>query len=309
MRMTRKHYLDLVRDSISVYKGGDVSSLEGHLYMFRTNAMLYRTPAMERYFTEFIPILQELSDLDYETLDGESYQIYAEKIRINASKLNDISDLYMLLQQLINEVYSLVMTSTYIDPKRHPVPNRVIEGINALFQERESAVWSSGEGKVPETEQEKLDWLGEQFPKIEGQQEQVYEAMTMVDAVLEETRQAQKEKIRELGLKQAFGELAKLTSLSSGSAFVDLEERDKEEKVTAEQAEQAAEQLVEELKEAFGGQSRMIRRAVMANTLEKMPVFFKTSQEVADYVSQSLRLCEDEAEKYASKQLILDLMQ
>ena len=56
------------------------------------------------------------------------------------------------------------------------------------------------------------------------------------------------------------------------------------------------------------GQSRLVRRAIMANTLEKIPVFFSTPQEVADYISQSLMLCDDEAEKYASKQLIQEMM-
>ena len=78
--------------------------------------------------------------------------------------------------------------------------------------------------------------------------------------------------------------------------------------MTAQMAEEAAEKLVEELKQAFKGQSRLVRRAVMANTLEKIPVFFSTPQEVADYISQSLVLCDDEAEKYASKQLINDMM-
>ncbi len=47
----------------------------------------------------------------------------------------------------------------------------------------------------------------------------------------------------------------------------------------------------------------------MANTLEKMPVFFTSAQEVADYVMNSLSLCDDEAEKYASKQLLLEVIQ
>ena len=131
--------------------------------------------------------------------------------------------------------------------------------------------------------------------------------MNMVNAVLEETAEAQKERIEQLGYTQAFRVLDMLQQLSSNSSFVALENQGEEEKVTAQQAEQAAEQLIVELKEAFKGQSRMVRRAVMANTLEKIPVFFTTPQEVADYVSQSLELCDDEAEKYASKQLLQEL--
>lgn len=309
MRMTRSRYFDLIRDSISVYKGSDISSLEGYLYMFRTNAMLYQTPAMENYFTEFVPVLEELSQLDYEKIDGELYRIYAEKIRVNASKLNDISDLYMLLQQLINEAYSIVLAAPYKrEAAECKAANTVIRGINDLFLHRESDVWKGAGEQTFQNEEEKLYWLGEHFPSIEGQQEQVYEAMNMADAILQETAEAQKEIIEQLNLKEAFSILDKLQQLSSNSAFAALEEQTQEEKVTVEQAEEAAKQLIGELKSAFQGQSRMVRRAIMANTLEKIPVFFTTPQEVADYVSQSLGLCEDEAEKYASKQLIQEMM-
>lgn len=310
MRMTRNRYFDLVRDSISVYKGSDASSLDGYLYMFRTNAMLYETPDMSNYFTEFLPVLEELSELDYEKMNGELHKIYAEKIRVNASKLNDISDLYMLLQQLINETYSIVLATPYLqDSVDHSTENTVIRGINALFLHKDSDVWKETGEQVLRDEEEKLYWLGEHFPTIEGQQEQVYEAMNMINAVLEETAEAQKETIEQLGYGQAFRVLAMLQQLSSNSTFVALEDKGEEEKVTAQQAEQAAEQLIGELKKAFSGQSRMVRRAVMANTLEKIPVFFTTPQEVADYVSQSLELCDDEAEKYASKQLLRELFE
>lgn len=309
MRMARSHYFDLIRDSISVYKDSDVSSLEGYLYMFRTNAMLYQTPSMDKYFTEFVPVLEELSQLDYENLDQAGYQIYAEKLRINASKLNDISDLYMLLQQLINGAYSVVLAADYeqeeIDCK---AANVVIQGINDLFLHRESEIWNQAEESVLSDEEDKLYWLGQHFPAIEGQQEQIYEAMNMADAVLQETAQAQKDAIVKMKLENAFGALDKLQQLSSGSDFVDLESRQTEEKVTAAAAEKVAEELVAELKEHLKGQNRAVRRAIMANTLEKLPVFFTTPQEVADYVSQSLVQCEDEAEKYASKQLIQEVM-
>ena len=66
--------------------------------------------------------------------------------------------------------------------------------------------------------------------------------------------------------------------------------------------------MIEECKAFFRGKSRMLRRAVMANTLEKMPVFFTSAQEVADYVTGSLSGCDDEAEKYAAKQLLMDMI-
>ena len=39
--------------------------------------------------------------------------MYEGKIRVNASKLNDISDLYMQLGQLINEMYAVCATAAF----------------------------------------------------------------------------------------------------------------------------------------------------------------------------------------------------
>lgn len=309
VRMTRSHYFDLIRESISVYKGSDRSALEGHLYMFRTNAMLYHTEDMEKYFTEFVPVIREFDELNYEEITGELYQIYAEKLRVNASKLNDISDLYMLIQKLINGAYSIYLAEAGEKAaEKIPAAQLVICGVNDLFLHQESGIWQKMGEPLPVSEEDKLYRLGEHFPEIEGQQERIYESMTTADAVLEETMKSQHDMISQMGLEEKFEDLWKLMQLSSGSDFVELEPPKEEEKVTPEDADKAAEELVAELKQAFKGQSRLVRRAIMANTLEKIPVFFSTPQEVADYISQSLSLCDDDAEKYASKQLIQEMM-
>ena len=79
MRMTRSRYFDLIKESLSLYKDADKSSLDGFLYMFRTNAMLYRNEHMKEYFTEFVPVLEEFEQLDYDNMDEATYRIYAEK--------------------------------------------------------------------------------------------------------------------------------------------------------------------------------------------------------------------------------------
>lgn len=309
MRMTRSKYFDMIKDSISVYKGSDKSSLEGFLYMFRTNAMLYKDENMDKYFTEFVPVLQELSELDYENIDQKTYEIYAEKIRVNASKLNDVSDLYMQLGQLINEMYIICGADGYVEEREEAdVTSIVVRGINALFLQKESDVWSYSKETPVESEEEKLYWLGEQFIQVEGKQESLYDGMNMAGAALEEIAESQKDVIEELGLSREFVLLKRMFLLTSNSTFADLEEQTIEEKVTEQMAEEAASALIAECKEFFQGKSRMLRRAVMANTLEKMPVFFTSAQEVADYVMNALSLCDDEAEKYASKQLLLEIM-
>jgi len=310
MRMSRSRFFDLLRDSISVYQGSDKSSLDSFLYMFRTSAMLYRDGNMEKYFTEFVPVIQELAELDYETISREAYEIYAEKIKINASRLNDVSDLYMQLGQLVNDMYGICVSAKFMeDSRKADAEEIVIRGINALFRDSDSGIWKHSGETVAETEEERLEWLGEKFTDIEGKQENLYESMNVAGAALEEIMESRKEVIASMGLSEDFSTLKKLFLLTSNSIFAELEEKGMEEKVTERMAEDAASELVLECKNFFQGKSRMLRRAVMANTLEKMPVFFTSAQEVADYVVNSLSQCDDMAEKYAAKQLLMEIMQ
>lgn len=307
MRMTRGKYFDLIRESVSVYKGSDKSSLDGFVYMFRTNAMLYHQENKSKYFQEFAKVLEELEALDYETITEELYEIYSQKIQSNATKLNDVSDLYMQLGQLINEMYIICMSSLYASKEEGGEAERVIRGICGLFMGKDGDVWKQAR-EVLSTEEEKLDWLGTQFVAMEGKQEQLYESLTMAGAALENISEAQAEHIAQADLTEAFAELGKMFLLTSNSVFAELEKKEEEQKVTEKMAEEVTAQLIEECKVFFKGKSRMLRRAVMANTLEKMPVFFGSAQEVADYVMTSLSQCEDSAEKYAAKQLLMDVM-
>ena len=308
MRMTRSRYIDIIRNSISVYDGSDMSSLESFVYMFRTNAMLYKNDDMDKYFTEFIPVLDELSKVDYENITKELYDIYAEKIRNNAAKLNDVSDLYMQLGQIINELYIIAVSSKYNEePDKEAAQQIVIRGINSLFTNSESDVWNLSEEEF-EDEEAKLYWLGEYFHEIEGKQEQLSEAMNMAGAVLEETIEAQKDIIEEISLTQEFTYLKQMSQLNSNSIFAEIDAKITDRKVTADDIMRVSDELTVEIKEYLKKNSRMVRRAIMANTIDKLPVFFNSPQEVADYVTMSLEQCDDEAEKYASKQLVMEMM-
>ena len=109
-----------------------------------------------------------------------------------------------------------------------PAAQLVIRGVNDLFLHQESDIW--GEDPVPETEEEKLYQLGEHFPEIEGMQERIYESMNTADAVLEETMKTRKEMIAQFGLEDSFRALQQLVQLSSGSDFVELEWKRKQQR-------------------------------------------------------------------------------
>lgn len=313
MRMLRSRYFDIIHESVSIYKGNPVNALESFEYMFRTNAMLYKDENMDIYFTGFRETVEELKDLDYDNINEDLYTIYSGKVNTNAQKLAAISDLYMQLGELVNSAYIIVSAAVYADGQVNEDTGTdgdagiIIRGINSLFMENESSVWDNA-GEGIKSDDEKISWLSGFLDKITGQQESIGENLDMAEAVLDETVKSQEEVIESLGLTEEFTVLGRMSLLNSSSTFADitLKEKEDDREVTADMAEKTAASLVNEVKELFKGRSRIFRRAVMANTLDKMPVFFNNPQEVADYISDSLIQCGDNAEKYASKEIILN---
>ena len=107
---------------------------------------------------------------------------------------------------------------------------------------------------------------------------------------------------------QAIAYLKQMSQLNSNSIFAEIDAKITDRKVTADDIMRVSDELTLEIKEYLKKNSRMVRRAIMANTIDKLPVFFNSPQEVADYVTMSLEQCDDEAEKYASKQLVMEMM-
>ncbi len=294
MRMTRKHYFQLLRECLSVYKGSDVSALEGFVYMFRTTAMLYSAPDKENIFGDYEKEIEEFAGLDYESFDKESYDKYSEKLSSNAAGLNELSDAYVQLGQILNELYIITASLKYRKDDKDSESN-LIEQINKYF--------NSG------LNENMAEIARETFTNVEGKQEGMMYSINVAEAAENEIAEANRDMIQDIGLSEEYVLLHNISLLNTTSVFVSLDEEIKEEeKVTPQLLEQTAEGLIQELKEAFKGQSRMLRRAIMSATIEKFPTFFNSSDEIADYLIHSLNQCDNEAEKYASKQLILDLI-
>lgn len=310
VRMAKGRYYDIVKNSLSMYKGADRQSLDSYLYMFRTSAMLYKPDGMEEYFTEFRAVADELSDLDYAGLTKEQYQLYADKIAVMAQKLKDISDLYMSLQQIVNSLLAVLYAEGITEngwlPKEE-VADRVIRGIHALYTGAECPVWEEA-GEELATEEEKLAWLSEEFCHIEGVQEEDQESLGLIEAILHETIASYKEEIEKLGYGEAYAAICRLEQLASASIFIEFVEEEVQDTVDEACIEEVTASLLQELEQLFTQKGRYIKRAVMAATLEKMPVFFDSAQEVADYVGNVLSQCSDGAEKYAVATIMEELM-
>lgn len=301
IRMARSKYYDLIRDSILLYQGGDMDTLEAFLYMFRSSAMLSGNDNRSPYFSELAETAEELSQLDFENITEDAYHLFSEKVDGITGRVTELTDMYLLLGQLVNNLYMICSTAHFAD-EADAVPEAVdmIREINAMF--------ADGDYFMDEHREEKMKSLDEKFVAVEGKQERLYESLNTSAAALEGILESCGDTVNSEGLVGDFEVLNRLSLLLSDSVFANFEDEDTGEKVTQEIAERAAEELIEECRQFLRGKSRLFRRAVMANTLGNMPMFFKSAQEVADYVTASLEGCDDEAEKYASKQLLMEFV-
>ena len=96
--------------------------------------------------------------------------------------------------------------------------------------------------------------------------------------------------------------------LLSTSLFIDFYEIKTRDKLDKASVEKERDKFIHELSVLLKSHDRFIARAIMANTLSAIPVFFNDHKEVMDYVRYSLDKCTDMAEKKACNKIIRQMI-
>lgn len=299
IRMTRQKYFELLCDSIDSYLGADQSALDTYLYMLRTSAMLYHAEGMEDSYPELVKRLQQLKKTDYKNITKKDYDKSVTLLGDVTLILEAETTAYFSLQEIVNEVYAMLLCSTYQGMTQNEFKDAadtaivIIRAVNELFLKEDGT----------EPEEELLD----QFTDLEGIQEEISYDLSMLEDALYEAGHTHRGLVRSMMLEQLLQVLLLSQKLLSGSLFIELEEQE-EGTVDEETVEREKTSLTEELALLFDGQDRMVSRAVIANTINKMPVFFKNHSEVMNYVRYSLERCSDAFEKAACVEIINAIM-
>lgn len=300
IRMTKQRYFDLLEGSIKAYLGADLSSLETYLYMLRTSAMIYHVEGMELAYPALWEKKEFLSSLKYKVLTKEEYDKAASTLGAAAILLESETAVFYSLQEIINEVYAILLCSSYAGMTESEEKNAteaaflIIGEINKLFVLNEKKELSS----------EQL----ERFSLLEGVQEKLSDDLSVMEDALYVVDQNYRNLTVSLMVDQMPNVLLTSQKLLSNSLFIKLDEVKENKLVDDSRITSEVEQITKELTKLFEDQDRVITRAVMANTLNKMPVFFKDHSEVMDYVRYTIGHCTDPFEKSACVELIRDIM-
>ena len=286
VRMARGKFYELVKAGVTLYSGGTKESLDDFLYMLRTSALLSIPDGMEKY-EELHSIYQELSKADFKELTQAQWKEFHDKIYFASSFLQNMVDRYVMITQVLNETYAVLLSMPYAlkEVKEDQICKQILEGVNKHFTE----------GANRTLDDEVTDLLIE----LEGKQEELSEAYLPYESILFDIRAQYTDLIEGLMLGKQFHCLYGIQALLSGNYFVDLEKKMQDTQVERAYVDQCAEDLIKELDTFFHEHKREVNRAVMAAVLSSLPTFFENVDAIQEYVLQSLRGCSDEAEKLA----------
>jgi len=300
IRMTKQKYFDLLKDSIRLYLGADQASLDSYLYMLKTSAMLYLEEGMDTYYPKLWEQKTFLAHLKYKEITTLEFEEAENVLKQATIFLERETDIYVSLQEIVNEVYAILLCEPYVGmAKSGQVKNK--ESIFSLLLDINKAIMN------PSQEELLID-LMDKFSEIEGVQEELSEDLTLLEDTLYEIDKNHRALAESMMTEKLLNAMLRTKDLLSNSLFIEWNEIKEDKSVDKKVVEEVANHLEEELSTLFEEQDRLVSRAVMANTLNKIPVFFKDHNEVIEYIHYCLERCNDSYEKAACVEIISDIM-
>lgn len=297
VRMTKNKFLELVSDTFTLYNGATIKAVDDFIYTLRTSSTISRPDGFETEFAEFFDILKEFEQVDFKNIDKATYDKCHDLLMIAAEKLFVLADMFMLLEEAVNDVYAIILSNPYAicDVDKNNATRNIIR---YAYSEYNGISCDINE-----------DNIGDSFEQIEGEQERLSEVIMACEYVLDDVLNNQMDMCQSLMLDKIYRTLGVITKLQSSSIFIDLNEsKANTQIISEEQLEEKKLNLLNELSALFKEHSQQFNRAIMAVVLSSLPVFFNSLQEVTEYVDNSLFGCSDVAERRAVEEVVKSIM-
>lgn len=323
IRMTKDKFFDILKNGLSIYEGTDQASLDDFMYRILSSAGIYEPEGMEKEFPFLAECKKIFANLDAGSVGETEFVKLSEKLKKATNYLVFTTDCYYAMQQLVNDLYTILLNFPYASLEavcEMEKVRKIIEKVETGFAE--NAKQSIDEETVS------------LFMQTEGKLEEYIADLQKMEGLLDIIRTNQKKTVTALMLNQIFECLLLSLKLTSNSVFIEIDsEFDKEKQKSKKEIDlksvnendinctdnenktfkvsdvlAAYDKLYEALSSKLKSQPKMLNRAMIAAVLRELPVFFSNHTEVMDYVKSSLAGCRDLAEKVVSVRLMEELM-
>ncbi len=297
MRLSKNKFYEYIKDAFSLYHGAQKGTIDDFVYALKTSAMLRQTDGFKEMFPEMYDIINTLSNADYANADEQEYNRLQGALQIATEKMTACADIFVLLAQMVNDAYTIILTAEFTLDNVSEVDN----ALSIISQVRKAI-----DNNYADTDEDVL----QKFVKFEGKQERILMIISKCDYAIDEALNNYNDELKTYDLYDRYQKLSKVVKLQSGSDFVTLEKDKSDIDIPDDTyADNAAEELIKLLDESFKNHSQIVKRAVMSSVMSQLPVFFNNTKEIQDYINISLEQCADKAERMAVIEVMKMIMQ
>lgn len=299
VRMTKNKFYDIVTNTLSIYKGGEVESVDDFVDMLRTAVLIKQPEGFDTEYPKLYKVYTDLKNTDYKNVDEKLFDTLTDELNQAAAFINEEVSVLMLLQEIVNDVYSILLT---VDASYES--NTSLTGYKAALDILGACIENDDFSMIPE---EKMP----QFIAMEGVQEDTYENIMILETVLDDVRDFNQELITKLDLVKVYEDLSIVSKLLSTSLFIDLDKDfTKTESVIADNAYimKQRDAVTADFAKIFAEESRMVNRSIMCKILASMPIFLNSQQEIKNYFDYVLENCKDDSELTACFKLVSEII-
>lgn len=298
VRMTKNKFYDVITNTLSIYKGGEVSGVNDFAEMLRNSALIIKPEGFESLYPELYDTYNILSNSDYKNISELEYDILVEKVDKAAAFINKEVSAYMLMQEVVNDVYTIMLS---VDDSFEE--NIGDSAYNAAVSILKACVLCEN---IDEISEATMDL----FMELEGVQEKTYEDIIVLEAALEDIQKGNAIAIDELMLRESFDRLETISKLMSTSLFIDLSAKESSGEAIADNdyIMKLRNEITDEFAALFENKDRQVIRSIMCKILAAMPIFLNSQQEIKDYFDYVLENCKDDSELTACNKLICEII-
>ena len=294
VRMTNARFFDIIGNSMSIYRGGEKSSVDSFKDAIRDASMLGRPEGFTTAFPEVYEIFKDFENTDYKNFTEDDFKKLSDSLMQITDIIQDYVSNFLMISEIINDLLISLYTYSFADKSYLKDAFDVSKTILGEIISAEDIYAAS----------DNFDSL---FAKIEGEQENAYDEVLSLEAGFEELYDSYYE-VYDDEIKNRFDLLYKSDKLTSSSLYMDIDTPRSEITVVSDEADEAyieklKSELEAELTEHFKKISRLEKRSIMAKVLSLMPVFFNSPQEIKEYFEFALNSCANKDELVAVNDL------
>lgn len=295
VRITKSRFYEIINESLKIYTGAECSSVDDFAETIRACSGLSRPDGFDTEYPVLYELLRSLEQLDYMNLSQEDWQYYTGKLQEAAGYIENIVTDYLLLEDIVNEVYAVMTACVYItkDTKEMGYATKILECVLEAM---------ANDTPISEVAEDC-------FFALEGTPEALLDTLSQAEGLLFDVWSEQQEALQAEGLQEEYADLNLISKLLCNSVFIDLKPDNLEPEIADSiYVNQVKDALVEEFAQSFVQGHKLINRARMAMVMGNVPVFFNSQDEISSYLTYALEHCNNHSELKAVIAILDEMM-